>query len=154
MKSNDFFHRINIKLVFYFNVLNFYGLKYHKISIELCLSSDAFCVSILLASFFSLCFIFPFFKHLNFHFFFSSGGHSFSLGEHSQSHFLQSILCHNSEKNITQKKIPQELSLVILTLNGTNFWSNCFPSRFLHVSFISFYKTIKLGGYNTYYYLF
>ena len=106
VKSNDFFHRINIKLVFYFNVLNFYGLKYHKISIELYLSSDAFCVSILLASFFSLCFIFPFFKHLNFHFFFSSGGHSFSLGEHSQSHFLQPILCHNSEKNITQKKNP------------------------------------------------
>ena len=125
-----------------------------KISIELYFSSDAFCVSILLASFFSVCFIFPFFKHLNFHFFFQLRWAFFQLRRTLPKSFSSAHFMPQFWKNHNSKKIPQELSLVILTLNGANFWSNCFPSCFLHVSFINFYKNIKLGGYNTYYYLF
>ena len=131
MKSKTFSQN-QLKLVFYFNVLNFYGLKYHKISIELYFK-------------FFLCFYFAGFLlstllHLSLFqapklpfFFFSEGEHSFSLGEHSQSHFLQPILCHILEK-------IQELSLVILARNGANFE----VTLFLHVSFINFYKNIKL----------
>ena len=64
------FSQNQLKLVFYFNVLNFYGLKYHKISIELyfkfflCFYLAGFLLSTLLHL--------SLFKDLNFHFFFSA----------------------------------------------------------------------------------
>lgn len=153
MKSNDFFHRINIKLVFYFNVLNFYGLKYQNFYRAILFIRCFLCVYFAGFFLFSLLHL-SLFQAPKLPFFFQLRWAFFQLRRTLPKSFSSAHFMPQFWKKHNSKKIPQELSLVILTLNGANFWSNCFPSCFLHVSFINFYKNIKLGGYNTYYYLF